>query len=175
KIKQINHSVKNLTESANKLRITVSSHSELLKEKRREYSVLKETLSEKIAESHRDINKISQEYKKVHDDEIRGSSLLAKAEVEYSHTKKSIPDSDQCPSCNQVITKEYRKECEDRLHKELEKKQNDIDFYKKALAKCRAVKNRLSTELDNAKKHAADVSELKNKEKSLLENIKVYE
>lgn len=175
KVKKLNHSIKNLGESHSKTLATITSQTDLLNKKKESLNDARETLSDREAEEHRDIKKIQSEHKKVCDDELKGNKLLARAEVEYEHAKKSIPDSDNCPSCKQSITPEYRAKFEEEANKVLEDKQADIDFYKKQLGKCRTVKNKLAKELEDAKQHASDVDTTKKLVKSIEESIKAYD
>lgn len=175
KVKKLNHSIKELGDSQKSTEATIKSQKDLLNKKTDQLAKAKEDLARLDQETHRDVAKIANEHKKVCDDELKGSKLQARAEVEYEMAKKSIPETDNCPSCEQSITPEYRKVFEEKANKVLEEKQVDIDFYNTQLKKCRTFKNKLTKELDAAKAHIADVDSLKKSIKSINESIIAYD
>lgn len=175
RVKKLNHSIKELGESHKKTLATIESQTTLLSGRRDKLNELNETLAAKELESHRELVKISSDLKRVSDDEMKGTSLIAKAESDYEHAKNSIPDSDHCPACKQSITSEYRHNFEEEIKKVLEKKQEDIDFYKKALTKCRAAKSKYQKELDTAKEYESFMKTLRSSVKTAQDNISVYE
>lgn len=175
KVKKLNHSIKALGDSQKSTEGSISSHKDLLNKKVVQLEQYTQDLKKLEQESHRSIKKISDEHKKVSEDELKGNKLLARAEVELEHAKKSIPNSDHCPSCEQSITPEYRESFEKKVSKVLEEKQSDIDFYKAQLKKCKSFKTKLSNELDAAKKQSSDIESLSKSISSVKESIAAYE
>ncbi len=171
KVKKLNYSIKELGSSQKNSVSTIESQKDLLQKKNASLAIAKERFSEKEAETHRPILKISEEHKKVCEDELKGSKLLARAEVEFEHAQDSIPKTDNCHSCKQSITKEYRAEFERNVHTVLEAKKKDIEFYKGAMSKCKSVKTKLTKELDAAKQHASDIKSLTENINSIKESI----
>lgn len=174
KVKKLNYTIKELGDSQTKIEASLSSQTNLLKKKEEQLSSALKSLSEKEAETHRDITLISKEHKKVCEDELNGSKLLTRVEVELEHAQKSIPDSDSCPACNQSITKEYRETFEINAKKILDNHTENIVFYNKQLKICRNVKDKLSKELDLAKKHISDTESISKNILSIKESITAY-
>lgn len=175
KVKKLNHSIKELGAQHVKSQETIKIQNSLLKQKIDALELLNTAFNKRQAETHRGIDKISNEHKKVCEDELKGSKLLSRAEVELEFCKKSIPDSDNCPSCQQSITADYRKDFEYKANKIITEKQDDIGFYKKQMSKCLSIKSKLAKELDAAKEHSVYIDNTTNQIKSIKDNILIYE
>jgi len=174
KIKKLNYSIKELGGSQINTLGTIDSQKDLLTRKEDQLIRVQERFSDKEAEDHRSVTKITTEHKKVCEDELKGNKLLARAEVEHEYAQDSIPKTDNCNSCKQAISKEYRAEFEENVSKIIEEKKSDIDFYKKAMIKCKSVKTKLTKELDGAKQHASDIKSLTENINSIKESIVAF-
>lgn len=114
-------------------------------------------LEELLSQPTRDLGVIQAEKDKVSADRIKGSELIAEVKAEMRLLKKSLPDGDNCPSCHQSITEEYRKKVETDVQADINKKQSDLVFYEDALAKCQKKLTKLDTELNAAKERASNI------------------
>lgn len=174
KVKKLNYTIKELGSNLELSKKTIIQHKESLNKKKSSINDIKNKLSELDGKQYRPIKEIKEELDKTSDDEVRGNKILARLEAEYDFAKQSIPDSDECSSCHQPITKEYRKEFEEKIAKTLENKRNEIEKIKTALTKCKNKKNRLSNELKEANQHINNVESIKKDLKHSEENVQFF-
>ncbi len=112
------------------------------------------------AEAGKDFNELQASYKKTCDDEMKGSEMLAAVKAQMKLTKKSLPDSDQCPTCQQSITSEYRREMENDVTEKLRKLQEEAEFLEDALGKCRRRKIKLDENVKAEQKRMNDLDKV---------------
>jgi exonuclease SbcC len=149
-----------------------------LKKNKEEESQSQEKLAALVAEGDGDIDDLQQKYEKVCTDEVKGSELIAGAKAQIKFIKKSLPDSDECPTCHQSITSEYRKEMSNEISKRLKKQEEDIEFLEDAIGKCRRKKSRLDQLLKAARTRVNEISKLEtliktlgNEQKSIRDEV----
>lgn len=97
-------------------------------------------LEKLTSEKGQDVQELQSLYDKVCEDEVKGSELIASAKTHIKIHQKSLPDSDECPTCHQDITPEYRLHMEEEVQAKLQKLKEDLEFYEDALVKCRRKK-----------------------------------
>lgn len=117
-------------------------------------------------EAGKDLNELQASHKKTCDDEVKGSEMLAAVKAQMKLTKKSLPDSDQCPTCHQSITPDYRQTMADDINQKLRKLQEEAEFLEDALGKCRRKKTRLDDEIKTEQKRKNDIEKLDSKVES---------
>ena len=156
----------------------ITTKEDRLKKNKEEESQAQEKLAALVADGDGDIDDLQQKYDSVCVDEVKGSELIATAKAQIKFIKKSLPDSDECPTCHQSITSEYRKEMSDDVTLKLKKQEEDIEFLEDALGKCRRKKTRLDQLLKDARTRVNEISKLEtliktlcNEQKSLREEI----
>ena len=137
-----------------------------------------ERLDKLSGEQKKDIKDLQASYNKVCDDEVKGSELIAAIKAQVRLTKKSLPEDNECPTCHQGITSEYRQSMTEQVNHKLKKLQEDIEFLEDALNKCRRKKGRLDEELktertrqNEAEKLETQIESFGKEQKSLREDI----
>jgi exonuclease SbcC len=148
------------------------------KKNKEEESQVQEKLTSLLTEEGGDIEDLQLKYDSVCADEIKGSEMIAAARAQIKFIKKSLPDSDECPTCHQSITSKYREEMYNDMRKRLKKQEEDIEFLEDALGKCLRKKARLDQFLKTARTRINDIGKLEtllktlgNEQKSLREEI----
>jgi DNA repair exonuclease SbcCD ATPase subunit len=131
----------------------------------------KKSLNILLSENSKDIKDLQISHKKTCDDEVKGSEMLAAIKVQMKITKKSLPEGDQCPTCHQDITSEYRSEMEKRIQQELRNLQENAEFLEDALGKCRRKKDRLNDTLKVEQNRQYNLEKLETKIESLGNSI----
>ena len=121
-----------------------------------------------------DVKDLQEKLDKVSRDEVKGSEILAGIKAQMNLTQKSLPDSDECPTCHQSITSEYRQKMSDDVNLKLKKLQVDIDFYEDALNKCKKKKGRLDATLRSERERTNRIEQLEIKIKNMKENQKSW-
>ena len=149
-----------------------------LKKNKDEEIQTQEKLSKLISECEGDIDDLQQKYDSVCADEMNGSGLIAEARGKIKFIKKSIPDNDECQTCHQSITTEYRQSIANNVNAKLKKQEEEIEFFEDALGKCRRKKARIDLQLKAARNCVNEISKaetliktLGNEQKSLREEI----
>jgi DNA repair exonuclease SbcCD ATPase subunit len=123
-----------------------------------------ESIKKNLAsESGKDFDELQLLYKKICDDEVKGSEMLAAVKAQMKLTKKSLPDSDQCPTCQQSITSEYRREMENDVTEKICKLQEEAEFLEDALGKCRRKKIKLDEGVKAEQKRVNDLDKIVQK------------
>lgn len=137
-----------------------------------------EKLDVLLIDNGKNINDIQAEFNKVREDEIKGSEMIAAVKAQMKITKKSLPDSDECPSCHQGITTEYRNKLEREVQEKLKKQQEDVEFLEDALSKCLRKKSRLEESLKTERTRLLEIEKTETlalsfgkEQKSLREEI----
>lgn len=115
------------------------------------------------ADPSKNLEELQASYKKTCDDEVKGSEMLAAIKAQMKLTKKSLPDSDQCPTCHQGITPEYRQTMADDITQKLRALQEEVEFLEDALGKCRRKKLRFDEEIKAEQKRKNDSEKLESK------------
>lgn len=125
-----------------------------------------------------DIEELQLKYDGVCADEVKGSGLIAASKAQIKFIKKSLPDNDECPTCHQSITSEYRQKMADDISIKLKKQEEEIEFFEDALGKCRRKKAKLDLALKTARSKITEINKLEtliktlgNEQKSLREEI----
>jgi len=108
----------------------------------------------------KDIEEIEANYDKVCTDELRGSELIAAAKAQQKFIKKSLPEGDECGTCHQSITQDYRKKIEGEVETKLEAQQKHIQALEDAMGKCKRKKARLSVELNEERTKLTKITDL---------------
>lgn len=98
-------------------------------------------------ETGKDITQLESDFAKVCSDELRGSEMIASVKAQMKLTKKTLPEDDECPTCHQGITAEYRKQMEIDVNKQIKKQQQDIEYLEDAMSKCLRKKAKLEEKL----------------------------
>lgn len=114
-------------------------------------------------ETGKDLEELQNSYKKTCDDEVKGSEMLAAVKAQMKLTKKSLPDSDQCPTCQQSITSNYRREMENDVNEKIRKLQEEAEFLEDALGKCRRKKIKLDDSVKAEQKRQNDLDKIVQK------------
>jgi DNA repair exonuclease SbcCD ATPase subunit len=156
----------------------ISTKEARLKKNKEEETTAQEKLASLTSETNEDIEDLQQKYDSVCADEMKGGEIIAAAKAKIKFIKKTIPDSDECPSCNQSITSEYRKKISEEIAAKIKKQEEEIEFLEDALGKCRRKKSKLDILLKAARTRVNDISKIEtliqtlgNEQKSLREEI----
>lgn len=156
----------------------VITKEERLKKNKEEESTAQCTLNTHLSEEQIDLEEMQQKYDSVCADEVKGSELLAAAKAQIKFIKKSLPDSDECPTCSQSITAAYRQQMETEISERLKKQEAEVEFYEDAIGKCRRKKARIDQTLKAVRARINDISKLEtliktlgNEQKSLRDEI----
>jgi DNA repair exonuclease SbcCD ATPase subunit len=156
----------------------ILTREERLKKNKEEESTAQFTLNTHLSEEQIDLEEIQQKYDGVCADEVKGSELLAAAKAQIKFIKKSLPDSDECPTCSQSITVAYRQQMETEISERLKKQEVEVEFYEDAIGKCRRKKARLDQTLKAVRSRINEISKLEtliktlgNEQKSLRDEI----
>jgi DNA repair protein SbcC/Rad50 len=131
-----------------------------------------ETLETLSGNPTKDINEIQSAYDRVCDDEMKGSEMIAAIKAQMKITKKSLPESDECPTCHQDITTEYREQMAEEIQAKLRKSQEELEFLEDAIGKCRRKKTRLSDTLKSERERINKVDKLEESLKSIAKELK---
>lgn len=170
RLQQRSEIVKNTVDKTHRTVLTSKDEAEKNSARAKEFEIKIEITCKELAEIDsevvRDTKLISEDLKKVREDQLYGTKLLAQLEAEYDAANKSIPNGDLCPACKQQITLEHRKQCEDEVNAILGQKSKEIADINKNLDKCIKKLDKLQAELDNANKHNNIKSSLERELKS---------
>lgn len=118
-------------------------------------------------DGQKNLDELQATYDNVCADEVKGSELIAGVKAQIKLAKKSLPDTDECPTCHQGITPEYRQSMTEAVQKKLRKHQEDIEYLEDALGKCRRKKSRLDEKLKALRALNAELEKLETKQESL--------
>ena len=118
-------------------------------------------------DGQKNLDELQATYDNVCADEVKGSELIAGVKAQMKLAKKSLPDTDECPTCHQGITPEYRQSMTEAVQKKLRKHQEDIEYLEDALGKCRRKKSRLDEKLKALRALNAELEKLETKQESL--------
>jgi DNA repair exonuclease SbcCD ATPase subunit len=138
-----------------------------LKTNKEEEDRSQEKLTELSSEPDADIDDLQEKYDKVCNDEISGSEIIAAAKAKTKYIKKTLPDGDECSTCSQSITAEYRERMTNDVNKKLKKQNEEITFLEEALVKCRNKKTKLDQLLKTARVRINDINKLETQIKTL--------
>jgi len=106
-------------------------------------------------------------YDKICSDEVKGSELIAAIKAQMKITKKTLPDDDECPTCHQSITAEYRRSMVEDVKKKLAKQQKDLEDLEDNMSKCRRKKARADEKLKAEQTRRTEVEKLETRAESL--------
>lgn len=109
--------------------------------------------------------------------ELNGKAFVGSLETKANELRKPIPEGEECPSCMQEVTKEYRKACEKDKKKRLKALEKDIADKRNHLKKVTNRKNRLKKELDEINNTISQISSLEGSittKKSEISNDEDY-
>jgi len=156
----------------------ITTKEDRLKKNKEEEAVAQENLAVLVSEDKGDAEDLQLQYDNVCADEVKGSELIAAAKAQINFIKKSLPDSDECPTCHQSITSEYRQQMSDEATGRLKKQEKDIEFLEDAIGKCRRKRARLDQVLKASRTRINDIGKLETlirtlekEQKSLHEEI----
>lgn len=138
----------------------------LLNKQKQKLSELKdmETRCDDIrAKKRRPLNKVKQELESTTQNELNGKAYISSLERKAQDLKKPIPDGQECPTCRQSLSDEYKDACKDAIQADLENILNEIADKKPKLKKCTNKKVRLQSELEEINKAIAYISSLEGK------------
>lgn len=126
----------------------------------------------------KDIEKLQLECKSISNDEVVGSQLIAAIKAKIKLTRNTLPEGDNCPTCQQSITEQYREKIEQDIDSKIKKYQKELDTLEDSMEKCQRKKKRLETELSEARIAATSISKLEtqiqsfgNEQKTIRESI----
>jgi DNA repair exonuclease SbcCD ATPase subunit len=122
--------------------------------------------------NNKTINELHVEYDKVCNDEVKGSEMIAAIKSQMNITKIFIPDNNECPTCHQNITREYRDQMSSSIRAKLKKSQDDLDFLEDALVKCKRKKTRLSGVLKSERDRLSNIERFEEKVNSISNELK---
>jgi DNA repair protein SbcC/Rad50 len=157
RVEELSMSVKKLGRKIDSLRDDQKDHESDIKKLTQQKVDLQNNLTELLQIKIPDLKALSKSLEKTREAETKGVALIAEAKAEMRMVKKSIPDSDHCPSCHQEITKEYRSKVEDEVNEKLKKTQEDLDFYESVLSKAKKKRASIELEIRAAEKHLKDI------------------
>jgi len=156
----------------------ITTKEERLKKNKEEESSAQFSLNTLLSQEQIDLEDIQQKYDGVCADEVKGSELMAAARAQIKFIKKSLPDSDECPTCHQSITAEYRQQMASEISEKLKKQEEEIEFLEDAIGKCRRKKTRIDQTLKAVRARINEISKLEtliktlgNEQKSLRDEI----
>jgi DNA repair exonuclease SbcCD ATPase subunit len=179
-VKKLRENTKTNDKKFDDLSGIITNKEDRLKKNKEEEFQAQERLSALVGDlsPEGDIDDLQQKYDSVCVDEVKGSEIIATAKAQIKFIKKSLPDSDECPTCHQSITSQYREEMCDEATRKLKKQEEHIEFLEDALAKCRRKKFRLDQSLKVVRTRINDIGKLEtliktlgNEQRSLREEI----
>lgn len=135
-------------------------------------SSVQENLDDLSGNPGKDPEELQVKYDKVCEDEVKGSELIAAIKAQMKITKKSLPESDECPTCHQDITSEYREQMAEEIRTKLRKHQEDLEFLEDAMGKCRRKKTRLGEALKSERDRINKIEKLEESVKSITKELK---
>jgi DNA repair exonuclease SbcCD ATPase subunit len=158
KIKDLNKRVRDINEG---LRVDHQRIQELDK-KRIEIDCKIADINTKLTELRskdvEDLEEIKEKLKKVREDELKGTNLITKTEVQIEQRQLSLPKDDKCSTCYQPITKDYRSEFEANINSQIKELQEERDHYVESLRKCRGLKKRLEDKVQAIEEHYNEIT-----------------
>ena len=136
-----------------------------------------------LTEKEKDISDILLSFDKVCKDEMKGTEMLGAVKAQLKLVKKSLPDGDECPTCNQTISPGYRQTITDDTNAKIKKCEDEILFLEDALGKCRRKKTKLEERIKADRVRTAEMDRLEasmisfgKEQKSLRDEIdRLYE
>jgi exonuclease SbcC len=131
-----------------------------------------EKLVSLTSETKESIEEIQEQYKKVCTDEIKGKEIIATVKANIKSIQLNIPDSDQCQTCHQEITEEYRLKIQNEIDEKLQKLQTNLESLEKSMVKCLVKKTKLENIVNIERKRITEIATVENNIK-LLGNEKV--
>lgn len=156
KVKSVNSS---LTVTEQKLN---SAQSELEKAKAI-LSQLEENYRTLVNKSVRTREEIKSDVAKITEKEIDGKAYISGLQSEKMKLSKSIPNGDICNHCNQSVTHEHRKACEEKRKEELEKVLAGMDKYIPLLEKVKIKRAQYEKELTEFESRENSLTTISNK------------
>ena len=167
KISEQENSLKKLRESSSGYELKLKNITTIISNKLKELKTsenntqeFNKKLTQLSLNKTTDIEELQAVYKRVCADEVRGSGLIAGITAQIKFIKKTIPDTDQCPACQQSITKEYRYTLENETAQKLAIQQDQLNSLEDALTKCQRKKKRLDDEIKTARTLQQDILKL---------------
>jgi DNA repair protein SbcC/Rad50 len=177
-LKRLKENTKVNDKKLDNLSSLITTKEERLKKNKEEESNAQFSLNTMLGEEQIDIEDLQQKYDSVCADEVTGSELLAASRAQIKFIKKSLPDSDECPTCSQSITAAYRQQMETEISERLRKQEKEVEFYEDAIGKCKRKKARIDQALKGARARINEISKLEtliktlgNEQKSLRDEI----
>jgi len=131
-----------------------------LAKKQAELETLQNSCDDLRSKKSRPFSKVKNTLDEVSKNELNGKAFVGSLEAKANELRKPIPEGDECPSCMQKVTKEYRSACEKDKKKKLQELEKDIADKRNHLKKVTNRKNRLQKELDEINNTVSQISTL---------------
>jgi len=131
-----------------------------LSKKQAELNSLENACDDLRTKKVRPITKVKATLEEVSKNELNGRSYIGSLEAKANELRKPIPDGEECPSCMQEVTKDYRIVCESDKKKKLQALEDDIADKRNHLKKITNRKERLKKELGEINSSISQISSL---------------
>ena len=157
---------------------TLYSHNQKLKtlnikltKKRDDLLALQTACDDLRNKKFRPLNKLQTTLDEVAKNELNGKAYIGSLETKANELRKPIPDGEECPSCMQEVTEEYRVACENDKKKKLQTLEADIADKRNKLKNVSNRKWRLEKEIAEINKTFSQISSLTGSISSKLNEI----
>ena len=174
KVSEQEASLKKLKESAKGCDKRLLSLSTLIADKELALKLSEESsskvqtrLNALLAEREKDIKDVQAAFDKVAEDEVKGGEMIAAVKAQMKLVKKSLPEGDNCPTCHQDISSDYRQSIANDINQKVKKYEENIIFLEDALGKCRRKKERLLERIKAEEARAKETEKLETSQISL--------
>lgn len=142
------------------------------KAKTNELSSLSDKRDELRNKSLRTISKIKKDLDAAAENELNGKAHIASLDGQVAELRKPIPDGEECPTCHQEITDDYKGHYSKTTREKIEKTEADLADKRKKLKAWVSRKLKLQNELDEINKTNSDIMRVDNSISSLETEIK---
>lgn len=149
----------------------ISSLEEKIKSKEKEVNSLQDNCDKARSKKRKDPNSVQKEIEATSQNELNGRAYINSLDQKVRELKAPIPDGEQCPTCKQSLTDEYKHACKESNQKELENILNKIADLQPKLKKVSNKKKRLISELEEIKSSLSYISNLESKIESKKQDI----
>ena len=171
-LKKMKESAKSTDKRLLSLVSLISDKEDYLKSLDGRVNILQDRLAKLLDEKEKDIEEVQSQYDKVSDDALKGGELISAVKTQIKLEKKSLPDSDNCPVCQQDISPEYRKAMQENIESKIKKLEDKLLSLEDSLSKCLRKKARLSDKIKIEQLRKAEYDKVEYSIESLVKEQK---
>lgn len=131
-----------------------------LKEKEAEQDVLQKKCDELRTQSPRQLSKVQKELTAASENELNGKSLIGTMEAQARELRKPLPDDEECPTCHQDITDDYKHNYQQSANSKLVALELDLADKRKKLKAATNKTARLRQEINEINTTTAKISSI---------------